>query len=314
LIITITKNDQRENEMELRHLTTFRTVAQLLSFRRAAESLGYVQANVTAHIQALEEEIGVQLFDRLGRHVVLTDAGKQLLEYADKLLALAQEAQMVLSDHDAVRGTLTIGAPETLCIYRLPALLYLFQSRFPQIQLLFRPLPCQELRRSVSEGSIDCAFVMEQLVQGRGLMVESLVAEPIVLLAAPFHALVHASRIEPTDLELETLLLTEVGCSYRAVFEHQLATAGIVPKTTLEFSSIEAIKQCVMLGMGVAVLPAVSVVTELAQERLVVLPWQTSDFQMLTQIIWSKGKWLSPSMQAFLTVTREVFKDNTGDR
>lgn len=296
--------------MELRHLTTFRTVAHLLSFRRAAENLGYVQANVTAHIQALEEEVGVPLFDRLGRHVVLTDAGKQLLEYADRLLALAQEAQTVLSNHDVVRGTLTIGAPETLCIYRLPALLCLFQNRFPHVRLLFRPLTCHDLRQCVSEGTIDFAFVMEQPVHSNALMVESLVPEPIVLLAAPSHVLAHASRIDPADLETEALLLTEMGCSYRAVFEHQLATAGIVPRTTLEFSSIEAIKQCAMLRMGVAVLPMVSVVAEIAQEKLAVLSWHESDFHLFTQIIWSKGKWISPAMQAFLDVTREVFSEN----
>ena len=299
--------------MELRHLTTFRTVARLLSFRRAAESLGYVQANVTAHIQALEEEVGVQLFDRLGRHIALTDAGKQLLEYADKLLALAQEAQTVLAKQDVVRGTLTIGAPETLCIYRLPRLLCLFQNRFPQVRLIFRPLSCHDLRRSVSEGTIDVAFVMEQPVHASGIQVECLVSEPIFLLAAPSHALAQSSGIHPADLEHETLLLTEVGCSYRTVFEHQLMTAGITPLATLEFSSIEAIKQCAMLRMGIAVLPKVSVVAELAQERLAVLPWQERDFHILTQLIWSKGKWISPAMQAFLATTQEVFKGNIAE-
>jgi DNA-binding transcriptional LysR family regulator len=138
---------------------------------------------------------------------------------------------------------------------------------------------------------------------------EPLVSEPISLLVAPSHPLAHASLVQPADLETETLLLVEVGCSYRTAFDHQLATAGITPQTTLELSSIEAIKQCAMLRMGVAVLPTVSVVAEMAQERLVALPWLEKDFQMVTQIIWHKEKWISPAMQAFLAVTREVIKD-----
>jgi DNA-binding transcriptional LysR family regulator len=296
--------------MELRHLTTFRIVAQLLSFRRAAETLGYVQANVTAHIQALEEELDVRLFDRLGRHIALTDAGKQLLEYADRLACITQEAQAVLSKREGVvKGSVTISAPETLWIYRLPPLMRLFQERFPQVRLLFCPRPCIDLQRSVREGSVDLAFVMEPPLQARGLVGEPLVAEPISLLVAPSHPLAHAEFLGPTDLETETLLLVEVGCGYRTAFEHQLATAGITPQTILEFSSIEALKQCAMLRMGVAVLPTVSVVAEIAQERLVTLPWLEKGFQMVTQIIWHKEKWISPAMQAFLAVTREVIKD-----
>src|SRR5215472_8607729 len=98
------------SSMEFRHLTTFRMVAQLLSFRRAAEALGYVQANVTAHVQALEDELGVRLFDRLGRHIVLTDAGKQLLEYADKLSSLMQEAQTAFSQRAGEKGSILLSA------------------------------------------------------------------------------------------------------------------------------------------------------------------------------------------------------------
>lgn len=291
--------------MELRHLTTFRMVAQLLSFRRAAETLGYVQANVTAHIHALEDEFGVKLFDRLGRHIALTDAGKQLLEYADQLLSLTQEAQAALTQRDGITGSLTISAPETLWIYRLPPVMRLFQDRFPQVRLLFCPRPCVDLQRSVRDGSVDLALVMEPLLHARGLVAEPLVSEPISVLVAPSHPLAQTALIQPTDLETEVLLLVEVGCSYRTAFEHQLAVAGVTPQRILEFSSIEAIKQCAMLRMGVAVLPCVSVRAELAQGRLVALAWIDKDFQMVTQAIWHRDKWLSPAMQAFLATTRE---------
>ncbi|HEU5376063.1 MAG TPA: LysR family transcriptional regulator [Ktedonobacteraceae bacterium] len=295
--------------MELRHLTTFRTVAQLQSFRRAAEALGYVQGNVTAHIQALEQELDVQLFDRLGRHIALTSAGEELLTYAAQLLSIAAEAQAALSQRGVVKGTLAVSAPDTLCIYRLPTLFRLFQERFPQVRLLFRPLAWNALQRGVSEGTIDLAFLLTQPVQSRGLSAETLLHEPILLLTAPSHPLAQTSSIKPEDLEMETLLLTEMGCTYRSVFEQQLAASGCLPKQILEFGSIEAIKQFAMLGMGIAVLPAVAVRAELAQNKLVSLPWE-HDFRMVTQMVWHKGKGNDPAIQALAATAREVIPTN----
>src|SRR5438046_264194 len=109
--------------MELRQLETFRVVATQLSFTRAAATLDYAQSSVTAQIQSLELELGVRLFDRLGRRVALTDAGERLLEYAERLLSLADEARAALADGAEPAGTLTIGAPETVMTYRLPSVL-----------------------------------------------------------------------------------------------------------------------------------------------------------------------------------------------
>lgn len=294
--------------MELRHLTTFRMVAQLQSFRHAAEALGYVQANVTAHIQILEDELGVRLFDRLGRHIALTDAGRQLLDYAERLLRIAQEARGAFSNLDAVKGTITIGATETLCVYRLPALLQLFRERFPQVQVLFRPYIYVDLRRAVSEGVVDLALLIARPLHANGLIAEPLIQEPIALLVAPTHPLAQRTQVHPADLEAETLLLTEPGCSYRTALEHQLANVGVAPKATLEFSSVEAVKQCAILGLGVAALPAISVAAAVTQDQLVALPWVHGDFELVTQMLWPKAKWVSPAMQAFFATAREVIQ------
>src|SRR5262245_13626548 len=129
--------------MELRQLLTFQTIAETGSFTRAAERLGYVQSNVTAHIQALEGELGVVLFDRLGRQVRLTLAGRRLLDYAGRILTLADEACDAVSH--ALSGEVLISAPETLCAHRLPVLLRLARSELPHAQVIFRPLPASTL-------------------------------------------------------------------------------------------------------------------------------------------------------------------------
>jgi DNA-binding transcriptional LysR family regulator len=103
----------------------------------------------------------------------------------------------------------------------------------------------------------------------------------------------------------ETLLLTQQGCAYRVKFEKALAAAAVVPGSVLEFDSVEAIKQCAALGMGVAVLPLITLSAELAKGTLVALPWSGQDLSMTTQVVWHKRKWISPAMAAFLTVARE---------
>lgn len=297
--------------MEHRHLKTFRAVAKESSFTRAAAELGYVQSAVTAQIKALESELGAPLFDRLGRQVVLTDAGKTLLGYAEKMLGLSEEARAAVSGNGEVAGTLAVGASETLCVYRLPGVLRRFRSRFPQVRLTFRPVPYADLRGLVTEGSLDVAFLLEELVRAANLVAETLVREPLLLVAPPDHYLTRRSVISMEELAGEPMLLTERGCSYRQVFERELAKAGVEPAQVLEFDSVEAIKRCVMAGLGLSVLPEITVADEIEREELVILRRGGAELAVETQTILHKEKWISPALEAFLDVSREVL---VGDR
>src|SRR5262249_10652289 len=145
--------------MELRQLQTFRVLATTLSFTRTASLLGYVQSSVTAQIQALEEELGVRLLDRLGKRVALTDAGARLLQYSERMLDLADEARAAVTGSGEISGSVTISAPETLCTYRLPVALQQFRARYPGVRLMFRPGSVAELRQRVSDGGLDVAFL-----------------------------------------------------------------------------------------------------------------------------------------------------------
>lgn len=292
--------------MEIRQLNTFRMVATLLSFSRAATALNYVQSSVTTQIQQLEEELGVRLFDRLGKHIALTDAGKRLYLYAERILNLAEEARYAVAEGEMFTGTVTFGAPETLCTYRLPIVLQEFRRRFPQTRLAFRPLPFSGLQRGIHEGIIDVAFVMDDPVYATSLQVEPLLQEEIVLLVAPDHPLAARPAIRAEDLEGAQCLLTEQGCSYRNAFERVLNDAHIAAITDLEFSSVEAIKQCVIAGIGIAFLPKITVASEIEQGRLQVLQWGERRFHITTQMLWHKEKWLSPAIRAFIETTREV--------
>jgi DNA-binding transcriptional LysR family regulator len=307
--------------VELRQVETFRAVAEELSFSRAAAKLGYVQSSVSAQVSALEQELGVPLFDRLGRRIALTDAGEVMFAHSGKLLALADQTREAVVDAGVgsgeVTGSLTVSAPETLLTYRLPKLLALFHERHPKVRLSVRPSAIGRLvgsaRKAVEEGRVDVAFVLDAPLDERArpadLAVETLIGEEVTVIAPTSHALASAPAVLPQDLRGETVLLPEApesGCAYRGQFERQLGSAGVVPPEKMEFQSIEAVKQCVAAGMGVSVLPSVAVDAELKTDALAALQWG-EPFEVLTQMSWHGDRWKSPALRAFLEVAREVF-------
>lgn len=295
--------------MELRNLSTFLAVAKTLSFSQAAQSLDYAQSTVTVQIQALEEELGVLLFDRLGRQITLTDAGRRLLLYAQKFADLEKEARTVLTTEHEPGGMLTIGAPETICTYRLPPVLRQYRQRFPGVQLMFQGYPVGELLNRVRDGAVDVGFLIDDSPPTPHLHVSHIADESLVVVAQPEHRLAGLPHIDLRQIEGETLLLTEQACSYRQMFERTLATEGIHPaaQTRMEFHSVEAIKQCVMAGLGIAILPEITVAREVARGELVTLHWPKPQLSISTRMVWHKEKWLSPALRTFIALVHEVF-------
>ncbi len=268
------------------------------NFSRAANVLHYAQSTVTAQIQSLEANLGVPLFDRLGRHTELTVAGRQLLVYAEKLLDLADEAQRSLANDGKPTGTLTVLAPETLLAYRLPELLKKFQSRFPAIHLSLSAVEACDTGGNI-EPSVDIAFSLDAPLRAPHLVVERLRTEPIVLVVAPGHALAGRKKLKAAEIGAEQVLVNERACSYRALFERTLRAEGVPVARSLEFLSVEAIKQCALASMGIAVLPEVVVYRELKQGSLVALDWPRKPMAVCTQLYRHRDKWMSPVMAAF---------------
>jgi DNA-binding transcriptional LysR family regulator len=140
-------------------------------------------------------------------------------------------------------------------------------------------------------------------------MAECFVAEPLVVISAADHPLARLSQVSAADLKGETVLLTENGCGYRHLFERALAREGVYSVIKLEFNSVEAIKQCVMAGLGVAFLPHVAVTEQIGQGKLAALNW-VEPVQVYTQMVWHKDKWLSLILSEFLNISRQVLGQN----
>jgi DNA-binding transcriptional LysR family regulator len=295
--------------MELRQLNTFQTVATTLNFSRAAEALNYVPSNVTMQIKALEEELGVRLFDRLGKQLVLTTAGKRFSTHVQDVLNKLDEARSsVLHDNEVLSGTLTISANEVVCAYRLPDVFKLFRSRYPRVRLIFRSVPNLQLKQTLFEGNSDVVFILDEHIQSTGLAVEPLTKETFRLFAAPDHPLARQNELQLEDFHEEVFLINEKGCPYRTMFDRTFRKGDIDSISSLEFQSAEAIKQCAISGIGIAFLPEIVTEVEVNRGELVPLLWPIPDLDVYTQISWHKDKWLSPIILAFIETAREVMR------
>jgi len=296
--------------MELRQLKTFHTLASTLNFTRAAEVQNYVPSTVTMQMKTLEEELGVKLVDRLGKKVTLTDEGRKFLCYVENILCLLEEAEQAVKQSGEVTGTVVISADETLCTYRLPAVLRSFSLRYPGIRLIFLPLVSRNLKQSLREGDVDIIFKLDEDKAELGFCGEKMMDEPFYLLVSPEHRLATHNVLSIDDFYSETFLLTEKGCSYRTFFERSLSQKRMGGINELEFNSAEAIKQCAKLGMGIAILPEMSVIEEMNRGELIPLPWNLNTRTISTQMFWHEEKWISPAIEAFLNVTRDILLEN----
>ena len=291
--------------MELKQLQTFRVLAEELSFTKTAHRLSYAQSSISAQIQALESEFGVPLFERIGKRISLTESGKRLKHYADEILRIVDESMIAVPDDSEPSGTITIGSVESLCTYRLSPILGRYRSLYPKVELIFRTGLCTDLHKAVLDGSVDAALTFQSAITSEKLFCEPLLEESMLLLAHPDHPLVHYKLVQLTNLKDETILVTEAGCPYRMMFEQRLAEAGMENPMKIEFASIEAIKQCVINGLGVALLPEMVVAKEVERKQLIPLNWSGPTIRIITQLCWHKDKWISPALRAFIEMTKK---------
>jgi DNA-binding transcriptional LysR family regulator len=285
--------------VELRDLRTFLVCARLQHFTRAADALAYAQSTVTAQVKSLEAELGVPLFDRIGRRVVLTAAGVTLADHATLIIEMADQAVAAVAATGAQpAGDLTIAATETLSTYRLPDVLRAYQDHHPDVRLFLRPDDPARLLQLVAEGEVPIAITLDRPVTNPDLHVTALADEPVLLLAPPGHPLCDRTTVRPSDLDGQRLLLSELGVSYGGAFLDALAAAGVRPERPMAFSSVAAIKQCVRAGMGLTVLPAFACQDEVAAGQLVPLPLPCPP--VTVQIVRHRDRWVPPAAQALV--------------
>ena len=282
--------------MELRQLQTFLTLSELNSFTKTASELGYAQSNITAQIKQLEQELGGQLFNRLGHSVTLTEKGHKLVPYATKLLALSKEAiaTIAVSPHNII----SIIASESLCTYRLPLLLGTFRQNHPEVEFHIQLLNNDNFYDSLVTGQADIAYTLQQEVSQP--YVKELLISPEIIgsYAIPEYPLAKKKSLTTHDFNGIPLILTGAGCCYRAAFLNELLSSNVTPNIILETSSLQVIKEMTLSGIGVCVLPQMAVIKELKEGKLIQLPYEMN-YGFASQLMIHKDKVCSTSLQDF---------------
>lgn len=238
-------------QLENFRLKVFRAVAEHLNFRKAAEHLFLTQPAITLQIKALENDLGVRLFDRSANRVTLTAQGSILLSYANKIAHLAAEAQQKLSSDDGqFSGGLSLGVSTTIAQYVLPRLIGAFLSEHPRVQLSLHSGNTEEVVKLLVDGKVSIGLI-EGPARERGVYVEPFMRDELVLIAPPIS---DAARFSPQQLLASSLLMREQGSGSRRVVETALEKAGFKLKdfkSVMDLDSTEAIKSAVEAGLGI---------------------------------------------------------------
>lgn len=292
--------------MELKYLQTLKVILEAGSFMGAARQLNYTQSTITFQIQQLEQELAVRLFEKIGRKMVLTQAGHDLLPYIDTILQNVRQLQNYGKDKQALCGELKIAIPESLLTYRIQPVLQAFRQQAPEVRLSLQALNCYEIRDRVAGGSVDLGIHYNVGGYGTALLIKKLLAFPLVLVGSTSLCGADCDFITSEQQKELCLLTSDRASIYHKLFDGYLRGKGIVLTGTMEVGSTEAIKRSVISNVGVAFLPRFTVGDELARGLLQELKTELAGEQITAVCVYHKNKWQSPAMQLFIELAQKI--------
>ena len=291
--------------MEIRNFITLKTIAETGSFTAASRKLGYAQSTITTHINQMEEHYGSPLFDRLGKKVILTEFGHTMLKKSEKLLALYDDILKTAASDSPLRGIIRIGAEETVALYRLGSILEEFYSRYPEVEITLLNAPYTELRDRLKEGSLDIIFIMDKKIDNDEFDSFILTKDEMVFASAPSYRKKRSTR----ELSKPRIIQTRKGSTLRYLFDKYLSEKKIEFDIAMETTSLELVKQSIIYGNGVAILPKVAIMKEINDGKL---DSDTVDLdeenQLYTQMVIHKSKFITGTIQLMVDIVKENYQ------
>lgn len=281
------------------HLKVFNSVANNLSFSRAAEELYTSQPSVSTQIKKLEEYLDIRVFEQLGKKIVLTEAGTTLFIYTQKIFSLIDEGVQAIEElKGCTKGRLLLGASTTPGVYVLPKVLGNFKSVYPEIVHKLEIANSQRIAEMVNSNRLDIGIIGGEISCPPELQVEPWLKDELFLVVPEKHPWVNKASILVKDLENEQFIFRERGSSTRSIIENSLAVHGLKVCVTLELNNTEAVKQAVSAGLGISIVSGISVI---GNSGIVCIPIEGLSFCRMFNIIYHKNKIFSPVTKRFLT-------------
>lgn len=289
-----------KHSLNLYRLHVFRLVSLSGSFSQAAERLHTSQPNISKHVQQLENELGLDLFERSGSRAVLTDAGRVVLDYSDRIFGLVGELRRALDELQGLeRGYLRLGASSTAGLYILPPLIARFWDRYPTLEVALEIGNSGHIAEKIQQNQLDLGFV-EGFDHGPGIQSQPFLTDRLVWIASSQSRLAGKPIIEPTDLELETLIWRENGSNTRQIMAQWVAQHGIRLHRSIEIQSCEGVKRGVLAGLGISLVTDRAIELEVSRGDLVILPGEDFSLEQPLTSIHRKDHRPSVASLAFL--------------
>ncbi len=283
--------------MNFTDLQVFKAVVEEGGIIKAAQRLHRVPSNVTMRIKQLEAAVGMPLFHRERQRLHLSPSGELLLDYADQLIRLSDEARQAMSSATP-RGLLKLGALESTTASRLPAVLAEFHRRYPDVRIELTTGTNDQLVAAVSERRLEAAFIAEP--PGPELAHQGVFRERLMVISSVDHPPITRAR----DAEGQSVITFPTGCAYRRAMQRWLGRESLASLRVLELSSYHAIVACVAAGAGIALLPE-AVLDTMPHVKVRRHPLPKAQGDIVTPLIWRNGESSSP-LRALRTLITEI--------
>jgi DNA-binding transcriptional LysR family regulator len=293
--------------MDTKYLETVRKINETGSFRGAAEELSYAQSTITFQVRQLESEFGVRLFERSGGRMVLTEGGREIMPYIERVLDSAEALDSFCRRKTGEQDTLTIAAPESLVTYQLQHTLKIFKEKKPDVKLRLRCMNCFAIYNGLLGSGIDIAIHYDVGKYPSSFETSRIASFPLVLVGSP--ALTEKERDFVTAGQTKKLcqIQDDPDALSLKIFRQYLEDREITLEPDIEVWSIEAVKRSAMSNLGVAFLPRFTVEDELRSGELIELPAEIEDPSMTAVYAVRNDRWRSSCAELFLDILREEF-------
>ena len=291
--------------MEIRNLMTFVQVAEQNSFTKAAQSLDYAQSTVSFQIKQLETELGCLLFERINHTLTLTDKGRELLEYAQKVTKLTDEFRQNVQQRSTVQGSVHILTPDSICESLLLKHYGDFSSRYPEIRLRFSTADTEDMFRLLDRNEADAMLTLDSHAYQKDYIIaqEKRVSTHFVVGANSPLAKRNSMTLE--ELVTQPFILTEQSMGYRGVLDKQLAKRSLSIQPVLEIGRTDIITKLLEQGTAVSFLPDLVTRSKVEEGILAYLNVPEITLDIWQQLIYHRNKWISQALDAFLRYVAE---------
>ncbi|MBE6787552.1 MAG: LysR family transcriptional regulator [Ruminococcaceae bacterium] len=286
--------------MEIRNLQTFICVAQTKSFTKTAEQLNYAQSTVTVQIQQLEQELGVPLFDRIGKTVSLTAYGSEFLSDATQILSMVEKATSLNKNPKQISGVLRIGALESLLLFSVLKVIPKFKEEYPLLDIKIEMGHSTELIHKLKENSLDMIFILGEENSDPDLKSFYVNKQELIFVCGKDHPFGNEKNITTEKLFSQDFVLTENSGFCNSTLKKMAKDNGFVIKDKIEADSIFAVIELVKANMGLAFLPECAVESHIKNGDIKKVDVEFKNQIHNSQILCHKNRWISPFITGFI--------------